>query len=326
MAGRPVLVVVLALALLGGARDAAPVGAQDEVITVVGSVTDVPPGGTVNSSRIEVRIPAGGGPVAGDWTITFTATIGLPFVDEPCTLRTTISGPLEGEYDGRSALNGTSSATESGTVIARCDGDRSTNQSTGTYSWSGRFNGEEASITVWKGEFVVTFTAQKPPAERLPADDASDGSDDSDEPPDATLDIAGVFFGTEDLKVIMSRADELIQCTSREDGSGPCNGYADGLAAANELREAIKEEFPNQSEEDERLGDQVAAAVYLAGMTGVDGRALFPSVLAAMPVIAQLADEGTKFTRSGQDRLKAVKRFLELLAGKDAAAWEKRFP
>ncbi|MCI0777012.1 MAG: hypothetical protein J4N95_02430 [Chloroflexi bacterium] len=339
MAGRLVLLVVLALALLGGARDAAPVGAQDEVISVVGSVTDVPPGGTVNSSRIEVRIPAGGGPVTGDWTITFTATIGLPFVDEPCTLRTTISGPLEGEYDGRNALNGTSSATESGTVIARCDGDRSTNQSTETYSWSGRFNGEEASITVWKGDFVVMFTAQKPPTERPPADDVPDASDDIDEPPDdasdsveppdGTSDFVDVFFGTGDIITIMSRVDELIQCTSQEDVLvvGPyCDGYIDGILASIEYRDAFLAEFPNPKEEEEALSKHLQRAIFLAGLTGEDGLPLFPSVQAALPVIARVADQRTTYAVPGENSVTVVERFIELLAGKDAAAWEERFP
>lgn len=349
MTGRPVLLVVLALALLGGARDAVPAGAQEEVITAVGTVSGVP-FGTVNSSRVELTFPAGGGPVTGEWNVSFTVTV------ETCTITATAEGPLEGTYDGIGALNGTTTVTTFATALDGCKGPGIPTE-TDILAWSASFDGERVSgtITDTPGS-VVTFTAQKPPTERPPADDVPDAADDvpdasddvpdasddideppddasdSVEPPDDSLDIAGVFFGTEDLKVIMSRADSLIQCTSKEDVEGDgsslpvCNGYADGLVGASEFYKALNDEFPSQTEEDEVLGNRVARAIYLAGLTGKDGSPLFPSVFAALPVIARIADEGTQFTGSGQDRLTVVERFIELLAGRDAAAWEKRFP
>ena len=327
MAQRVLLMVALATFLLGAVPESVPVEAQDETITAVGSVTDVPPGGTVNSSRIELRFPASGGQVTGDWNITFTATIGLPFVDEPCTLRTTISGPLEGTYDGRNALSGTSLATNSGTAIARCDGNRTTFEGSDNFSWSAGFDGEQVRVTFSGDELVLTFTAQvqqaapspeaPPPVGDVPDSPAGDGPD-----------IAGVFFGTDTAGgALGDEARRLVDCPGPEDEIPflNCPGALDGYLAFGEFISTFNANYPGASPLDGALRDSMANAVFLAGIRGKDGEPLFPSVLAALPVLAKLADQRTTYAVPGDDPVTAVDRFTRLLAGRDATLWEERF-
>lgn len=179
---------------------------------------------------------------------------------------------------------------------------------------------------------VLTGEPEEEPGIVAPPDDASDGETTTDD----STDIAAVFWGASGLDPLIPGISEYVHCPGRT-ASDPardprtlagltrCDGARRAWEERGAVEDSILERFPNPTEQEEDLASQVLIAVFLAGLQGKDGLPLFPSVGAAMPLIRKLADDRTTYTVPGQDRVTAVGRFLELVAGRDALGWEERF-
>ncbi len=117
-------------------------------------------------NQISLSFPSDGGAVTG----TFTAAIYFPICTgekdffcnkgEICTLVFGFSGPLEGSFDGVSALSGTATATTTETIERGCEDGVAVPETT-VVSWSAAYNGERVRgrIASLEGDEPLVFTA-----------------------------------------------------------------------------------------------------------------------------------------------------------------------
>lgn len=163
--------------------------------------------------------------------------------------------------------------------------------------------------------------------------DAAEGA----APPDDSADIAGVFFGTVLARSLLPRARELIGCpdTKRVHVPGTLNETREeevdadecpGGADAGEFRRLLRSEIPDASYNESDMASTLYTAILFAGFEGPDGKPLFPSVLGAMPLIKKLGNFSSVRSSQEEERIILVRRFVDMLAARDAAGWEKRFP
>ncbi len=194
---------------------------------------------------------------------------------------------------------------------------------------------------------LAAALASAPPEDVAPAEQPPDAADAAEEPPDNSADIAGVFFGTELAASLLPRVRDIIGCpdtrlvddprrpfgeqVERDVPIAECPGGADGV----EFLESFEETVPGASINESEMAGRVSGAITLAGFQGPDGAPLFPSIVAALPLIKGLgnsfstgggtADEAVR-TRAEIERVRLVQRFIEMLAARDAAGWAGRFP
>jgi hypothetical protein len=134
------LVAVLAVSLLGGLADSAPVRAQNEVMVATGSLDETLVaefGDTLISSRIELSFPASGGDVTGDWSLEYRVDLGPDNEgNDFCIFDLAFAGRLQGRYDGGRTLNGTATFNSSPSVVSGCE-DVGLSPGSGSFDWSG---------------------------------------------------------------------------------------------------------------------------------------------------------------------------------------------
>lgn len=154
---------------------------------------------------------------------------------------------------------------------------------------------------------------------------APEPEEEAERPSDDSADFADVFYGTAHIEALQPRIAELVDCPEayytgfRSERFFDCSGaqLADGMRE--DLRRSFLESIPYPTESEIQFFDVLRPAALLAALQGGDGHPLFPSLLNASTLIERLADQRA-LTPEG------LGRFVELLAARDAAAWEERFP
>lgn len=329
------LLALLSLAMLSSAPDSVSIRAQ-EMISATGNVSEAyaaEAGEGLQSSHVELSFPAEGGDVNGEWSVVFNVDFGPNQAGETfCIFTLTITGQLQGTYDGGAALQGTTTLTGSPSNVTGCQ-DANLGGGEDIGEWSATFAGQQVSLLVDSSEFAFEFTAKVsangdvPPADEPLAETPAAGEPVSD----AFIDIV---VGNAGLDSLGPRIDKLTDCAEPEivggqaiaPGVGDCPGQMPGYTAA----ERFKQEFDNTildfSLNEKEMSKRLYTAIFLAGMEGPGGQPLFPSVIAAMPVVKKLADLSNVQPAQQEDALRVVARFVELLAARDADVWEQRFP
>ena len=147
---------------------------------------------------------------------------------------------------------------------------------------------------------------ESPPSDPAGGEAGGPGSSDA---------LVDVFFGTRGIKALIPDIRKVLDCRGiRPDdivagGIFVCRGARPVLGVIGAIYEGFQADFPTPTQRQRDGIEAYVTAVSLAGFTAEDGTALFPSVRAAMPLIRRLSNPV------------AAKRFVEMLAARDAADW-----
>ncbi len=355
MSRRLLLAVLLTLILLGVPPESAPAGAQ-EIITAVGTFDGLsaPSGVSVEATQIELHFPSEGGEVAGDVSFRLRASVPIPVGKDEyvlCTYTVSSAGRMTGTYDGGfgSVLRGTADLTTTSSIVSGCPkGTADVNSE--TVSWAATFDGDRVVGVLGEPPDEGTFTATvsraaDPDAGPAPADPAEDAGEPPDNSTDPFVDILEIFAGEAGIEGLVPRINELTDCPEPkvvqgiglvEPGMGDCPGQRPGLVVATRFAREFDRKITDYSLNERAMKERLSRALVLAGMEGPGGEPLFPSIVTAMPVIKKIASmpndpdapdqSAAAFAKREEQALRTVQRFMELLAARDAAQWDKRFP
>jgi hypothetical protein len=330
------ILVILTLVLASGAPESPHVRAQDEIIVATGGLDETLVaefGDTLMSSRIDLSFPAGGGDVTGDWSLEYRVDLGLDNEGNVfCVFDLAFTGRLQGRYDGGRMLNGTTTFNNSPSVVSGCE-DVGLSPASGSFDWSGTLVGGEVSVDFESEALGVKFAAHVSPAGGGNTGDTSDAGEDAEAPADdATdpfLDILRIYAGERTGGEIFDRMRELLRkrCAESVTGDADCSSEARTDDRAHEFAQEFQRRIPDRTLNETVMAGHLYNALYMADATGPGGQPLFPSIIAAMPVVKKLAaDLSTAEPEKEEETVRMVRRFMELLMARDARLWETRFP
>ena len=129
--------------------------------------------------------------------------------------------------------------------------------------------------------------------------------------------LVDVFLGSAPVTALLPDISRVIDChedVMAEVGLFGCPGAAGSYQTIAALDGAFTGDFPNPTQRQIEGLNTYAGAVLFAGLNASDGTDLFPSIRGALPLIKRLDDPVL------------ARRFVELLAARDAANWEDRYP
>lgn len=186
-------------------------------------------------------------------------------------------------------------------------------------------------------ELERVLGAAPPHADAEQPPDAAEDAEPPDDSADPFVDILKIFAGVEGFgEDFSSRVNELTNCPEPkwdqlaqmmvEPSVYDCPGQRPGYEVAWRFDREFDKKITAPSLNEKAMKERLWRAMFMAGMEGPSGEPLFPSIVTAMPVIKRLADLSVLQPADQEEAIGVVQRFVELLAARDAARWQYRFP